>query len=182
MKRAPLFSAVALCLLVACTRHASDAGVSAPAIATTAAKPAAVSKETTRFTPPAESDLPSGPFGEMVRLGRDIFVDTRAHAADYVGNGLNCNNCHLDAGRLANSAPLWGAYGAYPQYRKKDGRVNTLGVRMQGCFRYSMNGKAPPLDSTEMVALETYAYWLASGAPVGAKLAGAGLRTRANGV
>lgn len=110
----------------------------------------------------------------MVRLGREIFVDTKARAGAYVGNGLRCSNCHLDAGRLAHSAPLWGAYVAYPQYRKKDGRVNTFGARVQGCFRYSMNGKAPPLDSTEMVALESYAYWLATDAPVGRKLPGAG--------
>ncbi|MEO8999005.1 MAG: c-type cytochrome [Rhodanobacter sp.] len=110
----------------------------------------------------------------MIRQGRDIFTDTPEHAKAYVGNGLSCSNCHLDAGRLPNSAPLWGAYGMYPQYRKKTGQVNTFGERMQGCFRFSMNGKAPPLDSAEMVALETYAWWMAKSAPVGVKLPGAG--------
>jgi thiosulfate dehydrogenase len=37
-----------------------------------------------------------------------------------------------------------------------------------------MNGKAPPLDSAEMVALETYSWWMAKSAPVGVKLKGAG--------
>ncbi|WP_350016408.1 c-type cytochrome [Rhodanobacter sp. IGA1.0] len=128
----------------------------------------------TTFSPPAESAIPAGPLGDVIRQGRDIFTDTPTHAKAYVGNGLSCSNCHLDAGRQANSAPLWGAYGVYPQYRKKNGKVNTFGERLQGCFRFSMNGKAPPLDSAEMVALETYAWWMATGAPVGKKLPGAG--------
>ncbi|MEO5623695.1 MAG: c-type cytochrome [Dokdonella sp.] len=126
------------------------------------------------FTPPPDADMPGGPEGEVIRQGRDIFVDTPNHAKAYVGNGLSCSNCHIDAGRLANSSPLWGAYGMYPQYRKKNGHVNTFGERVQGCFRYSMNGTAPPLDSAEMVALETYAWWLSKGAPLGVKLKGAG--------
>ncbi|MEO7072941.1 MAG: c-type cytochrome [Rhodanobacter sp.] len=128
----------------------------------------------THFTPPPESAIPDGPFGEVVRQGRDIFVHTQEHAKAYVGNQLNCVNCHLDAGRLRDSAPLWGAYGMYPAYRSKNKHVNTLGERIQGCFQFSMNGKAPPLDSNEMVALQTYMYWLSSGAPVGVKLDGAG--------
>jgi ABC-type lipoprotein release transport system permease subunit len=34
--------------------------------------------------------------------------------------------------------------GLYPAYRAKNGHVNTFAERLQGCFRYSMNGKAPP--------------------------------------
>ncbi len=175
--------ALALLALAACSAKAPPAPPppSAPqtqavsAAATVAASPRAAVDSTGKiFTPPPESAMPAGPFGDAVRQGRDIFVHTREYAKAYVGNGLRCSNCHLDAGRLAHSAPLWGAYVAYPQYRRKNGRVNSLGERIQGCFRFSMNGKAPPLDSPEMIALESYAYWMATGAPVGARLAGAG--------
>lgn len=126
------------------------------------------------FHPPAESDIPKGPFGDMVRLGKDIFVDTQTYAWQYVGNGLNCANCHLDAGRLAHSAPLWAAYVAYPAYRKKDDKVNTFEERIQGCFRYSMNGTPPAMDSKELTALVTYSYWLAKSAPTGERMSGRG--------
>jgi len=145
---------------------AASVAQAAKAVPTPAAEPA--------FTPPPESAIPAGPLGDEIRLGRAIFTDTPRHARAYVGNGLNCSNCHLDAGRLANSAPLWGAWGVYPQYRKKNNRVNSFGERLQGCFRFSMNGTAPPLDSDVIVALETYAWWLSKGAPTGVKLAGAG--------
>ncbi len=126
------------------------------------------------FTPPAEADLPRGDFGATVKLGRDIFVDTQAHAKAYVGNGLNCVNCHLDEGRKADSAPLWAAYVKYPAYRDKNKKVNSYEERLAGCFRFSMNGKPPPYDSPEMVALVSYSYWLAQGAPTGAELPGRG--------
>ena len=178
-----LTAAAAALILSACSEKSPEtAAPSQPASTSTApakavsasARPAAATPATTAFSPPPESAIPEGPFGDMVRQGREIFLHTGKNASAYVGNGLNCVNCHLDAGRLANSAPLWGAYVMYPQYRSKNKHVNSYGERLQGCFRFSMNGKAPPLDSEVMVALETYSYWMASGAPVGVKLPGAG--------
>lgn len=127
-----------------------------------------------RFEPPSDNAIPDNEFGKLVRLGRAIFTDTKSHAAQYVGNDLRCSNCHLDAGRLRDSAPLWAAYVAYPQYRSKTKEVDTFAERLRGCFQYSMNGKAPPLGSEPLVALEVYAYWMATGAPVNSKLQGGG--------
>lgn len=121
----------------------------------------------TYFQPPQQSELPDNAYGKMVMDGYALFVDTRRQAPKF-GNGLNCTNCHLDQGRLANSAPLWGAYPMYPAYRKKNDKVNTLAERLQGCFQFSMNGGTPPAaDSREITALSTYAYWLSTKAPVG---------------
>ena len=126
------------------------------------------------FTPPSESDMPSGEFGDMVKLGRNIFVHTQTYAKGLVGNGLNCVNCHLDAGRKADAAPLWAAYVMFPAYRDKNHKVNSFEDRLAGCFRFSMNGTAPKYNSKEMIALTTYSYWLAKGAPTGVALAGRG--------
>lgn len=126
------------------------------------------------FQPPAESELPNNAFGDLVRKGEDYFVNTYARLPQYVGNDLACVNCHLDRGRRANSAPLWAAYTMYPAYRKKNNKVNTFAERMQGCFMFSMNGKAPAQDSEVMNALTAYAYWLSTGAPVAKPLKGRG--------
>lgn len=124
------------------------------------------------FRPPAR--LPEGRFGEVVALGERIFVHTQDAAKDYVGNGLTCANCHLDRGRLANSAPMWAAYVLYPQYRSKNDKVNTMQERIEGCFQFSMNGTPPRPESEPMVALVSYFHWLATGAPVGTKMQGQG--------
>lgn len=126
------------------------------------------------FKPPELSTIPETPLGDMIRFGRDVFVDTQRYAKPFVGNKLNCVNCHLDAGRQANSAPLWAAYVAYPAFRTKNNQINTFEQRLEGCFRFSMNGKMPPSDSLVVVGLVSYAFWLATGAPVGAQLAGRG--------
>jgi len=126
------------------------------------------------FSPPDPEDIPEGEFGDVIRLGKNIFTDTQTYASAYVGNGLNCVNCHLDAGRKPDSAPLWAAYGMFPAYRDKNKQVNSYEDRLAGCFRFSMNGKAPPLGGKEMVALTSYSYWLAKGAPIGVALKGRG--------
>jgi len=130
--------------------------------------------EAAYFKPPAASDLPNNAFGEMVRRGEDLFVNTKALAPKNVGNEMNCVNCHLDRGRKANSGPLWAAYPMYPAYRKKNNKVNTYIDRIQGCFEFSMNGTPPAADSEILIALSTYAYWLSTGAPTGKSLPGRG--------
>jgi thiosulfate dehydrogenase len=124
------------------------------------------------FQPPQEKDLPANAYGELVQQGRAIFVDTRNQAAEYVGNGMNCTNCHIEQGRKANSAPLWGAYPMYPAYRKKNDKVNSFAERVQGCFQFSMNGTPPPADGKVISALTAYSYWLSTGAPTGQELPG----------
>ena len=126
------------------------------------------------FAPPPDSAIPNDDLGKQVALGRAIFTDTARLAPQFVGNDLKCSNCHLGAGRQANAGPLWGAYGLYPQYRAKNGHVNTFAERIQECFRYSMNGRPPPLGDRVVVALESYAAFLATGAAVGAKAPGRG--------
>jgi thiosulfate dehydrogenase len=158
-------------LLAACDRNAPQVatpGAKAPAPATSAPK------KPDAFAPPPESAIPTDEFGKQVALGRQIFIDPGRYAKAYVGNQLSCENCHLDAGRLAQSAPLWGAYPMYPAYRSKNHHVNTFAERLQGCFSYSMNGKAPPLGDPVLVALESYAYWMSKGEPIGTSLPGHG--------
>ena len=122
---------------------ASSSGGARPAPAKSASSAGATAAG---FTPPPDSAIPDNEFGKMVRLGQAIFNDTQTHAKGYVGNDLRCSNCHIDKGRRAGSAPLWAAYVAYPAYRSKNGHVNSFQERLQGCFRYPMNGKAPEAD------------------------------------
>jgi thiosulfate dehydrogenase len=126
------------------------------------------------FRPPDARAIPDNEMGKVIRQGEQVFLHTGTVAKQYVGNRLACVNCHIDAGRLPNSAPMWGAYVMYPAYRSKTKEVDDFAERLRGCFMYSMNGKAPPFRSDVLVALEAYSYWMAKGAPTGEKLPGAG--------
>ncbi|MHB1586775.1 MAG: c-type cytochrome [Acidiferrobacteraceae bacterium] len=129
---------------------------------------------TRKFLPPPESAMPQGPLGQMVRLGQQIFDHTPVKAPRYAGNALSCRNCHIDRGRRAGSAPMWAAYVAFPAYRTKNHKVNTIQQRIQGCFRFSENGHPPAEGSRTMIALVSYFSWLSQGAPTGAKMQGRG--------
>jgi thiosulfate dehydrogenase len=146
----------------------------AAALLLLAATPAMAAETQAAFMPPPDSAIPNDKFGEVIRLGENIFRDTDKYAPEFVGNQLRCSNCHLQAGRQADSAPMWAAYTMYPAYRSKDGEVNSFEERIRGCFRYSMNGKAPPLGSPTLIALESYAFFLAKGLPTGESVAGHG--------
>jgi thiosulfate dehydrogenase len=135
------------------------------------------------FEPPALSDIPPGPEGEAIRRGMETFADPKSHAGAFVGNSLACKNCHLDNGRRGDSSPMWAAWVAYPQFRKKTGTINTMEDRIRGCFLYSMNapnspsGTPPPEGSDVYRNLEAYFHWLAKDAPTGTKMKGAGYPT-----
>ena len=163
--------AIATCGVLSACEQAPQ-GSAAPLAAASAAQPAR--PVAVAFAPPPLSAIPDDAFGVVVRQGEALFRNTPAHAPQYTGNTLSCRNCHLDAGRLADSAPMWAAWVSYPAYRSKNRRVNTFEERLQDCFRFSMNGKAPPSGSPALVALEAYSYWMASGAPTHAVLRGAG--------
>ncbi len=132
------------------------------------------------FQPPDESAIPDGPGGDAIRRGMQLFTNTRTNASEFVGNGLSCSNCHLDKGRRPDSAPMWAAWVQYPKYRSKNKKINTMEDRINGCFTYSMNaqnsptGGPPPKGHDVYKDLQSYFYWLATAAPTGAKMKGAG--------
>lgn len=126
------------------------------------------------FAPRSAADAPDDAYGDAVRLGEQLISDTATHAPQYVGNGLKCGNCHLDAGRKAGAAPLWAAFVNFPAFRAKNGEINTFQKRVQDCFLYSLNGTLPPLGSRELIAIESYAAFMARGLPSGVSPAGRG--------
>jgi thiosulfate dehydrogenase len=136
----------------------------------------------TKWTAPDIESVGNDPFGQLVKYGHALVSDTAnqigPNAADpakrFSGNNLNCQSCHLQAGTQPYAMPLTGIWGQFPQYRGREGAVDTLEVRINGCMERSMNGRALPLDSREMLAMLAYMRWLSAGIPAGASLIGAG--------
>lgn len=139
-----------------------------------AVKPATSAATMVAFIPPRAADAPADAYGDAIRLGERLLTDTAAMAPQHVGNGLACRNCHLDAGRKAGAAPLWAAFVNYPAFRQKNGEIDSFQKRVQDCFLYSMNGKPPALGSRELLAIESYAAYMARGLPSGISPSGRG--------
>ena len=128
------------------------------------------------LSPPVASAMPGGPLGDAIRYGQRIVTDTQATVGVYVGNGLNCASCHIDGGRTAYAAPFAGLTGLFPEYRSRRGGVESLEQRINDCFLRSMNGKALPSASREMIGLLAYVSWLSQGVPTGSEVVGRGFR------
>ena len=128
------------------------------------------------FAPPSPETIPGSQLGEQIRLGYLIVVNTQEYAKPYVGNRLNCTNCHLDGGLNPNAASFVGLAALYPEYRTRNARVNTLADRVNECFERSLNGRALPPDSSKLQAVVAYITWLSHGVPQGAALSWRGLQ------
>jgi thiosulfate dehydrogenase len=117
---------------------------------------------------------------ELVRYGRALIANT----AHYLGprgtvaqttNGMNCQNCHLDAG----TRPWGNNYGAvwstYPKMRARSGSRETVSKRVNDCFERSLNGSALDTVGREMRAILAYMEWLGTGLAKGDKPKGSGI-------
>jgi len=115
--------------------------------------------------------IPKDQFGDMVRYGRDLLLNTAYYIGpngikgSYLGNKMNCTNCHQDAGTKLYSFNLVPANGNYPQYRARENKVLTLAERVNNCVMRPHSGKPLPLDSPEMVAILSYLKWINGFAP-----------------
>lgn len=128
------------------------------------------------FAPPSPETIPGSQLGEQIRLGYEIVVNTQEYARPYVGNRLNCTNCHLDGGLNPNAASFVGLAAVYPEYRARNAKVNTLADRVNQCFERSLNGRALPPDSSKLQAVVAYITWLSRGVPSGATITWRGLQ------
>lgn len=135
-------------------------------------------KEEPVFTPPDTSTIPHDDFGEMVRYGRDLIVNTARYigpqgtVGKYLGNKMNCTNCHLDAGTRPFGFNFFSSHARYPQYRGRENEVLTLGERINNCIMRPHNGTPLPLNSKEIVAMVCYMRWLGTNVPVGQHVKG----------
>jgi thiosulfate dehydrogenase len=129
---------------------------------------------------PPDRELPPGPAGAQIRYGRQLI----AHTADYLGpkgtvaklsNGLNCQNCHLDAGTRVFGNNYSAVVSTYPKFRERSGKVESVVKRVSDCFERSLNGKAPDSASREMKAVVAYLTWLGKAVPKGQRPPGVGL-------
>ena len=127
------------------------------------------------WQPPPESAIPADSLGASVRRGLALVMHTADSLPAYDPGRLNCTNCHINAGRNSDAAPLAGSHARFPKYMDRTGAVIGLADRVNYCFTRSLAGNRLPVDSREMQDILAYLAWLSTGVPVGEgkKLAGA---------
>jgi thiosulfate dehydrogenase len=102
---------------------------------------------------------------ELVVYGRELI----AHTSEYLGpkgsvksisNGMNCQNCHLNAGTQPWGNNYFAVQSTYPKFRARSGAIEDQVKRVNDCFERSLNGQALPAESKEMRGILAYIKWL----------------------
>ncbi len=133
------------------------------------------------WSPPDASTIPENTAGDLIRYGRELIVHTARYlgpqgTVSQISNGLNCQNCHLNAGTKTFAANYSAVASTYPKFRARSGTIEGLEKRVNDCIERSLNGKPLVADSREMRAIIAYLKWLGKDVPPGQKPDGAGLR------
>lgn len=114
---------------------------------------------------PDSLTLPAGTPGAEIKYGRELIV----HTAAYFGpkgkirrltNGMNCQNCHSEAGTKIWALNYSAVASTYPQFKARSNKVVSIASRINGCFERSLNGKKLDTASREMEAMIAYMKWL----------------------
>ncbi len=133
---------------------------------------------------PDTADIPKDETGKQIRYGRSLIVNTSSYLGPKgtvakISNGMNCQNCHLEAG----TKPFGNNYGAvastYPKFRPRSRKTESVYKRMNDCFERSLNGQALDTASREMQAMKAYIDWLGKSVKKGVKPEGSGIETLA---
>lgn len=128
---------------------------------------------------PDSNTIPAGKAGEMIRYGRDLL----AHTAQYLGpkgtvaqitNGMNCQNCHLDAGAKLFGNNFANFISSYPKMSDRSGKTEPATERIAECFERSLAGKVPDTSGKEVQAILAYMKWIGKDVKKGQKLFGTG--------
>lgn len=110
--------------------------------------------------------IPAGKYGEAIRYGLDLmnrtayWIGPDGKSGQFLGNKMNCTNCHQEAGTKPFSFNLIHTFQNYPQYRAREGKVLSLAERVNNCIMHPHIGKPLPLNSKEMIAFLSYFKWL----------------------
>jgi thiosulfate dehydrogenase len=117
----------------------------------------------------------------LVIYGEDLIANTSKYlgpngSVAQVTNGMNCQNCHLNAGRKT-----WGNnYGAvaanYPKFRDRSGSIETVYKRVSDCMERSLNGITLDSNSHEMKAMIAYIKWVGYAVPKDSTPKGSGIK------
>jgi thiosulfate dehydrogenase len=118
---------------------------------------------------------------EQIAYGKQLIIHTSSYlgpkgSVQSLSNGLNCQNCHLDAGTKVFGNNYGSVKSMYPKMRARSGTIENIQKRINDCFERSLNGKALDVESKEMKALAAYIEFIGSNVPKGEKAEGSGLK------
>lgn len=116
----------------------------------------------------------------LTLYGRELIANTSYYLGpkgivSQITNGMNCQNCHLEAGTIPWGNNYSAVSSTYPLLRGRSGTIETIPKRVNDCLQRSLNGEALDSNSKEMRSIIAYFHWLGQGIPKEQRPRGSGL-------
>ncbi len=114
---------------------------------------------------PEDKEMLIEPNIDQLTYGKELIRNTALYFGPKgklgsLTNGMNCQNCHLNAGTMPFGNNYSAVYSTYPKYRARSGKIEDIYKRITDCFERSLNGTAPDSSSKEMQAMASYINWV----------------------
>ena len=146
-------------------------------------QPAAAVKDSaslkTEWIAPDTNSIAATEEGDLIRYGKNLIANTALYlgpkgSVAHVSNGMNCQNCHIDAGAKPYGNCFSAVASTYPTFRPRSGKIESIEFRINDCIQRSLNGKTIDSLSKEMRAMVAYLKWIGKDVAKGVKPKGAG--------
>ncbi len=129
---------------------------------------------------PDLSLIPQDETGQLIIYGRELIMHTSRYLGPHgsvmsMSNGMNCQNCHLDAGTKPYGNNYSAVASTYPKFRARSGKEENIEKRINDCFERSLNGQSLKVNSHEMKAIKAYIQWVGKDVDKGKSPKGVGL-------
>jgi thiosulfate dehydrogenase len=114
---------------------------------------------------PDSSTIPNDETGKEISYGKELIANTGKYfgpngSINHFTNGMNCQNCHLNAGTKLYANNFSAVYSVYPKVRARSGKLEHIEMRINDCFERSLNGHKLDSLSKEMRAMIAYINWV----------------------
>ncbi|MEI2740291.1 MAG: c-type cytochrome [Chitinophagaceae bacterium] len=139
-----------------------------------------ITKDSTWIAPSLYYDNVKGEERTRIIYGEELITHTSMYlgpkgSVAQISNGMNCQNCHLNAGKKNWGNNYSAVFSTYPKFRDRSGSIETIYKRVSDCFERSLNGSAPDSNSKEYQAIYAYIKWVGQNVKKGEKPAGSGI-------
>ena len=140
----------------------------------------ASSPDTIDWVKPDISSLRNSENDKQIKYGHELIANTASYlgpqgSVKHISNGMNCQNCHLDAGAKFFGNNYSAVASTYPKFRERSGTLESIYKRVNDCMERSLNGTDLDTGSAEMQAIKAYIIWLGKDVPKGKKIRGVGI-------
>jgi len=117
----------------------------------------------------------------MARYGHELISKTSYYLGPngiiaQISNGMNCQNCHLQAGTAVYGINFGSVAAMYPKFSARSGTIENVYTRVNNCIQRSLNGKALDTAGKEMQAIAAYINFIGANVEKGKKTPGSGLK------